>query len=79
MCMADNVFRTLSVKQLQRVITIREKIDALEAELDQLIPGTEAPASAPPAKRHVSAATRRKLAAAQRERWARTKGGAVPF
>ena len=65
----------ISVKVLQQAISIRRQIDTLEKRLSSMLRGS--PASSPPrtGRRHMSAATRAKLAAAARARWARLKAG----
>ncbi len=60
----------LSVEQLTRAIVVREKIDLLAAELDQLLGGS-APVKG---KRKMSAAGRAAIAAGARKRWAKVKG-----
>ena len=76
--------QSLTVAQLHQVISIKEKIEALEAEL-AAITGGEAAAPAvtsarrgrPPGRRGMSAAGRARIAAAQKARWAKVRG-AVP-
>ena len=68
----------LSPNQLRQAAAIKEKIVALQKQLDQLSGGAvkSAPqAQAKPAKkrRALSAAARAKIAAAQRARWAKVK------
>ena len=65
----------ISVKVLQEAISIRRQIDTLEKRLSSMLRGS--PASSPPrtGRRHMSAATRAKLAAAARARWAKLKAG----
>ena len=65
----------ISVKVLQQAISIRRQIDTLEKRLSSMLRGS--PASSPPrtGRRHMSAATRAKLAAAARARWAKLKAG----
>ncbi len=76
--MANNSMANLSVQQLQRAITLKEKIDALERELSRVLGGAAAPAPAKAARRKpkISAAGRARIAAAQRARWAKLKGKA---
>ena len=78
--MATNSLSNLSVQQLQRAITLKEKIEALEGELSQILgaPATEAPARAVRRRPQISAAGRARIAAAQRARWAQIKGKAAP-
>jgi hypothetical protein len=66
-----------SAKALQEAISIRRKIDALEKRLTSIIGVGAAPAGpvARGGRRRMSAATRAKLAAAARARWASQKAG----
>ena len=75
----------LTTGQLQRILAIKEQIEALQGEIDSIAGGDEVPIptarQAPvPAKRkyRMSAAHRRKvvkaLAKARRIRWAKVKG-----
>ena len=73
----------ISVKDLQEAISIRQQIDSLQRRLSSLLRGTpQRPTAAAPtaAGRYFSPATRAKLSAAARARWARTRGtgGAAP-
>jgi hypothetical protein len=71
----------ISVKDLQEAISIRQQIDGLQRRLSSLLRGAPqrpAAATAPTASasgRYFSPATRAKLSAAARARWARTRGG----
>jgi hypothetical protein len=74
----------ISVKELQEAISIRQQIDNLQRRLSSLLRGAPQRPTAPTAPgrtapgRFFSPATRAKLAAAARARWARTRGtGAV--
>jgi hypothetical protein len=75
----------ISVKDLQEAISIRQQIDNLQRRLSSLLRAAPTPAvgiairrSGPATGRYFSPATRAKLAAAARARWARTRGtGAV--
>jgi hypothetical protein len=62
----------LTSKQLRRAAAIKEKIQALEKQLTRLLGANEAPSS-PRKQRHLSAAARARIAAAQRARWAKFK------
>jgi hypothetical protein len=64
----------ISANQLRRAIAIKERIEALQMQLDNLF-GALAPAAAPvvPKKRRMSAAGRARIAAVQRARWAKQK------
>jgi len=67
---------TLSAKQLRQAIAIKEQIEALKWELYAL--DTVAPTTAHTAARKKfarSAATRARMAAAQKARWAKSKRG----
>jgi len=65
----------LSVKQLLKVVAVKERIEKLEAKLAAIY-GSEgsdfAPAGRP--RRKMSAAAKARIAAAQRARWAKVKG-----
>jgi hypothetical protein len=62
-----------SAKALQEAISIRRQIDVLEKRLSSIL-GTPAPSSPTrKGRRRMSSATRAKLAAAARARWARQK------
>lgn len=76
---------TLSSSQLRRAAALQEKIEALQEELNQMLgssPGTKSSAKAAAAdkpakkKRVMSAAARKKIADAQRKRWAKQKSAA---
>ena len=66
----------ISVKALQEAISIRRQIDTLEKRLSSILGGTPASSTPRGARRHMPAATRAKLAAAARARWAKIKAGA---
>lgn len=61
----------ISVKALEEAVSIRRQIYTLEKRLNSILRGAPTRAAAP----RVSAATRAKLAAAARTRWARIKAG----
>jgi hypothetical protein len=67
----------ISIEALQEAISIRRQIDTLEKRLSSIIRVGGAPAGplARGGRRRMSAATRAKLAAAARARWARQKAG----
>jgi hypothetical protein len=75
-----NSFNDLSVAQLKRLITLREQIDALQAELGSILGGAGAAGPVVAAKggrggrRGITSAGRAAIAAAQRVRWAKAKG-----
>lgn len=76
----------LSSAQLRRAATLQEKIEDMQQELAQLLSGSGSSKSSAsssstaekPAKkkRIMSAAARKKIADAQRKRWAKQKGDA---
>src|SRR5207244_3860065 len=71
----------ISVKDLQEAISIRQQIDNLQRRLSSVLRGAPQRPTAPTARgRFFSPATREKLAAAARARWARTRstGAAAP-
>jgi hypothetical protein len=64
----------LSTARLKRIISLKQKIERLEARLRSMVGGSAAPVGRPPGKRRkMSAAARRKIAAAARARWARVR------
>jgi hypothetical protein len=68
----------ISVKALQEAITIRRQIDGLEKRLASLLSGP-GPAREPgTAGRYFSPATKAKLSAAARARWAKMRGTGGP-
>ena len=71
----------ISVKDLQEAISIRQQIDNLQQRLSSLLRGapqrpasTTSPTGPTATRRFFSPATRAKLAAAARARWARRRG-----
>jgi hypothetical protein len=72
----SNQLSSLTTVQLRRAADLKEKIDALDQELNALL-GASASASveAPVKKRGMSAAGRAKIAAGQKARWAKAKSG----
>ncbi|MGH7941841.1 MAG: hypothetical protein ACREFR_12305 [Limisphaerales bacterium] len=68
----------LTASQLKHAAEIKEKISALEAELQSFIRGAGvngAPSSAGARRNRMSAAGRARIIAAQKARWAKAKGG----
>ena len=71
----------LTSKQLRQAANLKEKIVALEKELNQLFGSTAKPVTGPApkkrwkmsAKRKMSAAARAKIAAAAKARWKKAK------
>jgi hypothetical protein len=79
----------LTTGQLQRIIAVKEQIEALQSQIDSIAGGGEVPSPPPgeaptPAKRkyHMTAAHRRKLikalARARKIRWAKAKSQSKP-
>ena len=66
---------SLSVQQLRQAANLKERIEALEKELSQLLGSTAKPVAskAPKKKGEMSAAGKAKVAAAQKARWAKIK------
>ncbi len=66
---------SLSAQQLRRAADIKDKIQALEKELEQILGSSTKPvATSVPKKRHkMSAAGRARIAAAAKARWAKVK------
>ena len=76
-----NPLTQLSAAQLRKAANIQEKIQSLQKQLGQLLGGevsTPAQTTEAPKKRKFSAATRAKMKAAQKARWAKIKGEAKP-
>lgn len=70
--------QNLTVAQLRQVISIKEQIESLNAELEAITSNGAAAASPPIQGRGVykrSKAVRTAMAAAQKARWAKIKGG----
>ena len=64
----------LSTAKLKRIIALKQQIERLSAKLESLAGGSSAAAgSAPRKKWTMSAAARKKIAAAQRARWAKVR------
>src|SRR6266480_4481547 len=64
-----------STRALQEAISIRRQIDALEKRLSSILGASSPGPSTRGGRRRMSAATRAKLAAAAKARWARQKAG----
>lgn len=60
----------LTVNQLKRAASIKERIDALNKELRSILGALAQSGVAPKKKRTMSASVKRKIAAAQKTRWA---------
>jgi hypothetical protein len=64
----------LSIKQLKKVLTLKERIARLEAELTKLTgAATASEAKTQRRKGKMSASGRARIAAAQKKRWAKIK------
>jgi hypothetical protein len=69
--------RDLTVAQLNKAVTIKERIETLEKELTDILGGSE-PATTSAAgsgRRKMSAAARAKISAAAKARWAKVNAG----
>jgi len=73
--MTENPLAELSVQQLKRAVTIREKIEGLEKELNRITGGQAAPVKpgTPRTKRKMSAAARARISKAMKARWAKRR------
>ena len=60
----------LTITQLRRAAAIKEQIDHLNKELGALLGASAKPAAAARASRTMSASAKKKIAAAQKARWA---------
>jgi len=72
--MQSNLLTSLSVKNLKRAVAIRERIEGLHRELDQITGAQAAPVEngAPRRrKRRMSAAAKARISAAAKARWAK--------
>lgn len=67
----------LSVQNLKRAVEIKEEVERLEAELAAILSGNAETGPATRGPRKISAAARAKIAAAQKARWAKAKGGSI--
>jgi len=63
----------LTAQQLRRAASIKDQIDTLNQELRRLLDGTTTNGFVSAQKRTLSAAAKKKIAAAQRARWAKLK------
>jgi hypothetical protein len=63
----------LTPGQLKKAAAIKEKIEALNRELSKFLGGIPTAARTPRKRRAMSTAAKRKIAAAQRKRWAKIK------
>jgi hypothetical protein len=80
--MIDNPLTKVSVVQLKRAIEIRERIEALEQELNQVLSVPSEPEISAirgrRGKRTMSPEARARIGAAQKARWAKKRGIAAP-
>jgi hypothetical protein len=77
--MPSNAFADLSLQQLKKAVTIREKIESLAKELNRIIGGQPSAAKSrtptPKRKRRkMSAAARARISARMKARWAKREG-----
>ena len=75
--MQSNILSTMSVENLKRAVTIRERIDGLQRELDQITGAQATPVKngAPLRKKgKMSAAARARISAGMKARWAKRRG-----
>jgi len=63
----------LTPQQLRRAASLKEKLDALSGELRSVLDGTSTNGAPLSKKRTMSVAVKRKIAAAQRARWAKVR------
>ena len=65
----------LTITQLKRAAAIKEQIETLNKELRGLLGASAKSGAAPKNKRTMSAATKKKIAASQKARWANPRRG----
>jgi hypothetical protein len=72
----STLLSNLSVQQLRKAVTLKEKIQSLEKELGQLLGSSTNPAAdaVPKKKWKMSKAARARISAAAKARWAKLKG-----
>jgi hypothetical protein len=75
----SSLLTSLSPQQLRRAADLKDKIQSLENEFQRILGASTKPVAAVALnkKRKMSAAGRAKFAAAQKARWAKTKGQKV--
>jgi hypothetical protein len=71
-------FTSLTPQQLRRAANVKERIDALQKELGQLLGASAPAAAAAPKRKTISAAGIARIRAAQRARWAAIKDAKAP-
>jgi hypothetical protein len=72
-----NALLNLSVKELKRAIRLKERMEKFEHKLAALLGGSTPAADGRGGRRTMSASARKRIAAAQRLRWAKQKGTKV--
>ena len=65
----------LTISQLKRAAAIKEQIENLNKELRAILGAPAISGAAPKRNRAMSASVKRKIAAAQKARWAKIQGG----
>jgi len=65
----------LTPQQLRRAAAIKENLDGLNKELRRLLDGAVTAGATSGKKRRMSATVKRKIAAAQKARWAKVRRG----
>ena len=68
----------LTINQLKRAAAIKEQIEKLNKELRAILGASAKPGRAPKKKRTMSASVKRKIAAAQKARWANLRRAKAP-
>ena len=63
----------ISLAQLKRAVRLRERIEIIQSELDQILGSAPGTGKVGRPRRGMSLAARRKIAAAQKKRWAKVK------
>jgi hypothetical protein len=71
----NNPLRTLPLAQLKRAAAIREQIERLESEINKLVSNGAPNVTTKQKRGKRSAATRARMSAAHKARWARIKAG----
>jgi hypothetical protein len=71
------MIQNISSSQLRKAAAIKDRIDALQTELNKIFAssGVLKETPAPRQKRKISAAGKARIAEAQRKRWAKQKAG----
>jgi len=67
----------LSLKSLEEAVSIRRQMENLQRRLNSILGGSASAPSRQGGRRRMSAATRAKLSAAARARWAKRKGSSA--